>query len=304
MIVEKRANLQPNKRYDLFFIAGTYVLVPELLHPSVRSITSSAVRMGLALDDCWDFGINRHVYSGQFVSPLRLPQIIDPYLGNVFEEAKAKTLQKINNSKDSEFREKQTVNLDRFEAGIMRVEALGLAIPFKASQWSEDLIDKYRATGTLVWGALFAGLRPKSQLLLPEIPAEPLSGTHNPADSLVDFHSSYYRELLSSGSGGKEAIALANEMMFVQIQMDWFDQHINRAYGSPAFSVFPERFENQIQRGKDYLQSAQVLSSRRITPSRILAGLFPLMYRLCADSMDWRDIRGWKNIRQPTTPQV
>lgn len=297
MSAEKGVNRCASNRYDSFFVAGTYLMVPELIRVSTFSKTKSMVRMGLILDDCWDFGINRQQYGGSFVTSDELERIVDPNLGSAYKAAREETYKSLANSRNTDYRERQTKNLGRFEAGIMQTEALALAIPYTPDYWTDDLVDKYRSTDARVWGAMMVALIPNSGLNLPEVPNTPVSTPTEAVTSMETLHGGYGDYLMSLGSSGRLAMALSAEMMFVQIQMDMFDRYINKELNSPAFSAFGNSTQELSERSLEYLASARALSPRRMTPSRIISRSFPLVYKLCADSSEWRNIAGWQNIR-------
>lgn len=289
-----RGGILPTNRYENFFIAGSFVLSPVLLrNKTSRQLTVAVVRMGLALDDCWDFGMPREQLSGCFVDNEEFRVRVDREMLDAYNHKKDQLFETTNSIQNPQQRRLIRVNLQRFEQGVMGVEGLAMAAPYRQEYWTPAMVDIYRSTDAIVWGAMFSALKPKSKLMLPNLSDVVDSCEEDPAAGLSRLHINYSTHLLLEGQEGRAALSLASQMMYVQIAMDRRDHKINDAYRSPAFGIFDEGESWLQRRGLWHLDKSRQIHGIP-SLSRSIATLFPPIYKKLTSFQDWRDIEGWK----------
>jgi len=285
-----------NNWYDSFFLAGSFLMVPELMFDvKSRQLTEAAVRMGLALDDVWDFGLKReYLANNGFIEPDDLNVHADHTIYQHFITMKLQLRMHLNSLPNSPTDRRAILNMERFEQNVMLVEGLALAIPYNENYWTGQLFEQYRCVDALVWGAMYVALKPKASLVLPDQTIFKNLYISDPVIGMSRLYTDYYTGLLKSGKEGHLAISLALQMLYVQIQMDLHDKGINRSYHSPGFTVFPDN-NNLDQKKLACLENSRCFSPK-LSITRTLARLFPLVYGCISHSSSWRRIKGWGNV--------
>lgn len=280
--------------YEAFFLAGSFLMAPELLvNNKSRQLTKATVRMGLALDDVWDFGINRGKLAGQgFLEPRVVCDHADQTIYQQFVTSKLELRRSLDSLPYSPNNRRKLLNMERFEQGIMLVEGLALAIPYDDAHWTMQLVDQYRCTGALVWGAMYVALRPKATLVLPNPTIYKDMYTSDYTIGLSRLYTDYFTHLLKTGTEGYLAISLALQMLYVQIEMDTQDKSINKSYHSPAFAIFSENDFDLHRIKADYLEQSEQYSPT-FSITRTIARLFPYVYGFLSSNNTWRNIDGW-----------
>lgn len=276
---ERIHNQNKYSQYDIFFIAGSFLMVPELTKRF--TLTTSFVNLGLRLDDCWDFGIDRRKNHGKFIDPSNFGLSVNPQFYNRYQKARDQ-LRKVLDF----FPKNLKTTFERFEQGIMITEALALAIG-DHKNCPIELLEIYRVTDAMVWGAMYMALKPNSSLVLPDLKPFIEDWGQNPTIGLSDLYHHYARHLLLSGPEGLEALSLTYQMMCVQRTMDKIDQPINNSLSSPSIArVNKERTKYYLELSDSYRQFFSI--------TRHVAWAFPAIYRLLTSFRQWRnDVEGW-----------
>ena len=280
-------------------------MVHELaLSEKRRRLTVAWIKMGLRLDDLWDFGIDRKNYSGKFLPPEELLKIANPELKQRYEKAKNALLKESERAKiprppgGISLQE----NIKRFESLIMLTEALALAVNYCPENWPPALREVYRFTDGLIWAGMYQALKPSSRLALPDLTFSIPLYTENPQIGLSRLFHHLAEHFLDQGKEGKEVLSLAYQMAFVQVKMDKADGKINNRYFSPAFLMFPKENSSEFQqwlKGRERF-FLKMCDSFRQNPSLTfnLAPLFPIIYFAISSLKIWRtDVKGWKPSR-------
>lgn len=271
-------------------------MVPELMFDTEsRQLTEAAVRMGLALDDLWDFGLNReYLVNHGLIEPDDLSDYADRTIYQHFITTKLQLRKHLDSLPNSPTNRRKILNMERFEQNVMLVEGLALAIPYNETYWTGQLVEQYRCLGSLVWGAMYVALKPKTSLVLPDQDNFKNLYTTDPAIGMSRLYTDYYTDLLKSGKEGHLAVSLALQMLNVQIQMDLHDEGINRSYHSPGFAVFSD--DNDLGQKKMACLENSRCFSPKFSITRTLARFFPLVHGCVSHTISWRDIEGWGNV--------
>ena len=290
--------------YEAFFTVGSFLMLPELYRDrNFRQFTEAWVRFGLAIDDVWDFGINRKVLSGNQIDYHQFPETVSDSCLTALQRSKTSMLTALEKLPKNLFAGKFAhENIRRFEEGLMLNEALALSIQFDKSIWTPSLVEAYRENDALIWAAMYSASRPRSRLTLPDSTLEAHSYGNDPKIGLSRLRDQYTLTLMQSGAEGNDALSLASHLLYVQYCMDKDDSLINFSYKTPAFSLFVHNDETVANR---FRERALALNRGLFSPTMYFAKLFPFVYSFFSNTEHWREsIPGWTDVIKKVNKEI